>query len=142
MSDYDEEKIPQILKNSKTVAVVGISDKPERDSYRVAKYLKGEGYEIIPVNPVIESWDGQPVYKSLLDIPRERKVDIIDIFRKSEAALPVVEEAVQLSPSVVWMQESVVNREAADLARKNGAMVVMDRCMMKEHARIANLSKD
>ena len=142
MSDYDEEKIPQILKNSKTVAVVGISDKPERDSYRVAKYLKGEGYEIIPVNPVIESWDGQPVYKSLLDIPRERKVDIIDIFRKSEAALTVVEEAVQLSPSVVWMQESVVNREAADLARKNGAMVVMDRCMMKEHARIANLSKD
>ncbi len=142
MADYDEEMIPQILKNSKTVAVVGISDKPERDSYRVAKYLKSEGYDILPVNPVIESWDGQAVYKSLLDIPKERKVDIVDIFRKSEAVLPVVEEAVQLSPSVVWMQESVVNREAADLAKKNGALVVMDRCMMKEHARLANLSKD
>ncbi len=136
MADYDEEKIPQILAGSKTVAVVGISDKPERDSYRVAKYLKAAGYEILPVNPVIDAWDGQPVYKSLLEIPKEKNVDIVDIFRKADAALSVVEEAVKISPKVVWMQESVVNADAAELAKKNGALVVMDRCMMKEHAKL------
>lgn len=136
MAGYDENKIPQILKDSRTVAVVGISAKPERDSYRVAKYLKDAGYEILPVNPVIEAWDGQPTYKSLLDIPSEKKVDIVDVFRKPEAALSVVEEAVKISPSVVWLQEGVVNQEAADLAKRNGSLVVMDRCMMKEHIRI------
>ncbi len=133
MAGYDEERIPQILKDSKTVAVVGISAKPERDSYRVAKYLKEAGYEILPVNPVLETWDGQPAYSSLLDIPSEKKVDIVDVFRKPDAALSVVEEAVKISPSVVWLQEGVVNSDAADLAKKNGSLVVMDRCMMKEH---------
>ncbi len=136
MTGYDEDRIPQILEDSRTVAVVGISAKPERDSYRVAKYLKDAGYEILPVNPVIDTWDGQPTYKSLLDIPSETKVDIVDVFRKPEAALAVVEEAVKISPSVVWLQEGVVNQEAADLAKKNGSLVVMDRCMMKEHSRI------
>lgn len=137
MSDYDEDSIPEILKESKTVAVVGISAKPERDSYRVAKYLKEAGYEILPVNPVLESWDGQATYKSLLDIPSDKKVDVVDVFRKPEAALSVVEEAVKISPAAVWLQEGVVNKDAADLAKRHGALVVMDRCMMKEHSRIS-----
>lgn len=135
MSGYDEEKIPQILSSSKTIAVVGISNKPDRDSYRVAKYLMNAGYEVLPVNPVIDSWEGLTAYKSLLDIPKEKKVDIVDIFRKPEAALEVVEEAVKIKPNVIWLQESVINDEAAQLAKENGSLVVMDRCMMKEHHR-------
>lgn len=136
MAGYDEEKIPEILESSKTVAVVGISNKPERDSYRVAKYLKEAGYRVLPINPVIDSWDGQQSYKSLKDIPEGEKVDVVDIFRKPEAALEVVEEAISIKPAVVWLQEGVVNTEAADLARKSGSLVVMDRCIMKEHSRL------
>jgi hypothetical protein len=136
MSTYDENKIPSILKESKTVAVVGISDKPERDSYRVAMYLKDKGYEIIPINPVIDEWSGIKSYKSLLDIPKDKKVDIVDIFRKSDAVIPIVQEALKINPRTVWMQEGVINEEAAKLARDNSLLVVMDRCMMKEHARL------
>ncbi len=133
---YDEDKIQSILDESKTIAIVGISNKPERDSYRVAKYLQEKGYEILPVNPVIEEWEGIKSYKSLLDIPKDRKVDVVDIFRKSDAVVPVVEEALKISPKTVWMQEGVVNQEAAQLAKNNSLLVVMDRCIMKEHARL------
>lgn len=136
MAAYDEDKIPEILSSSRTVAVVGISDKPERDSYRVAKYLKDAGFEIFPVNPVIETWDGQKSYKSLTEIPAEVKIDIVDVFRKPDAVLPVLEEALKISPKTLWLQESVVNEEAASLAKQKGLMVVMDRCMMKEHHRL------
>lgn len=136
MADYDEGKIKSILQASKVVAVVGISDKPERDSYMVAMYLREKGYEILPVNPVIERWQGLKSYRSLLDIPGEKKVDIVDIFRKSDAVLPIVQEAIKIHPKTVWMQEGVVNEEAASLAKKNSLLVVMDRCMMKEHARL------
>lgn len=137
MANYDEDRIPQILKESRKIAVVGISDKPERDSYRVAKYLKAHGYEILPVNPVLESWDGQTVYKSLLDIPEGTGVDVVDIFRKSEAVPPIVEESIRIRPRAVWLQEGVVNEEAAETAKKGGLLVVMDRCMMKEHGKLA-----
>ncbi len=136
MASYDEDKIKTILSGSRTIAVVGISDKPERDSYRVAKYLKEKGYEILPVNPAIEQWEGIRSYKSLQEIPGEKKVDIIDIFRKSDAVLPIVQEALKIHPRTIWMQEGVVNEEAAQLAKKNSLLVVMDRCMMKEHARL------
>ena len=137
MASYDEGQIKSILRGSKTIAVVGLSDKPERDSYRVAKYLKEKGYEILPVNPAIEHWEGIRSYKSLLEIPADKKVDIVDIFRKSDAVLPIVQEALKIHPSTVWMQEGVVNDEAARLAKKNSLLVVMDRCMMKEHARLS-----
>ena len=136
MASYDEDKIKTILSGSRTIAVVGISDKPERDSYRVAKYLKEKGYEILPVNPAIEQWEGIRSYKSLQEIPGEKKVDIIDIFRKSDVVLPIVQEALKIHPRTIWMQEGVVNEEAAELAKKNSLLVVMDRCMMKEHARL------
>ncbi len=137
MASFDEDKILSILKESKTVAVVGISDKPERDSYRVANYLRENGYEILPVNPGIEQWEGLKSYKGLMDIPGDKKVDIVDIFRKSDAVVPIVQEAVKIHPKTVWMQEGVINEEAASLAKKNSILVVMDRCMMKEHARIS-----
>lgn len=137
MASYDEGSIPEILARSKSVAVVGVSDKPERDSYRVAKYLKEAGFRIFPVNPVIDTWDGQKSYKSLSEIPSEVKIDIVDVFRKPEAVMPVLEEALQLKPDTFWMQEGVVNEEAAELAKKKGLTVVMDRCIMKEHKKLA-----
>lgn len=136
MASYDENKIPEILENSRTVAVVGISDKPERDSYRVAKYLKDAGYEIFPINPVIETWDGQKSYKSLSEIPGDVKIDIVDVFRKPEAVMPVLEEALNINPGTFWLQEGVVNEEAAQLAKQKGLTVVMNRCIMKEHRRL------
>lgn len=136
MATYDEEKIPEILGVSKTIAVVGISDKPERDSYKVAKYLKDAGYEILPVNPVIERWDGQSVYKSLSDLPHGVSIDVVDVFRKPEAALQIVQDSLDIRPKTIWLQEGVVNEEAANLAKTRGLQVVMDRCMMKEHKKL------
>jgi predicted CoA-binding protein len=138
MTGYDEARIPEILKNSHNIAVVGISEKPERDSYRVAKYLKSHGYNVIPINPAIDQWDGTKSFHELASLPADLKVDIVDIFRKPEAAMEVVKSALKLQPKVVWMQEGVVNPEAADLARRNGIMVVMDRCIMKEHSRLSH----
>ena len=136
MSGYDESHIPEILENYRNVAVVGLSDKSDRDSYRVAKYLMSHGYRIIPVNPAIDSWEGIKSYPSVSSIPPELKVEIVDVFRKPEAALEVVRDSLSRTPKVIWLQEGVVNSDAADLARENGIKVVMDRCMMKEHNRL------
>lgn len=136
MKSYDEDRIPEFLNSLRNVAVVGISDKKERDSYQVAKYLMDRGYTIIPINPKLETWEGVKAYPDLKSIPGSVKVDIVDIFRKPEAVGPIVEEAMPLNPSLIWMQETVVNEDAADMAKKNGISVVMDRCMMKEHARL------
>ena len=133
MAKFDEEHIPEILDRYRTVAVVGISDKPDRDSYRVAEYLKQSGYNILPVNPTLDQWLGIKAYRDLSSIPEDVRVDIVDVFRKPDAALQVVEEALKLKPAVVWLQEGVVNQEAAELAKSHGIQVVMDRCMMKEH---------
>ena len=133
MVKFDEEHIPEILDRYRTVAVVGISDKPDRDSYRVAEYLKQSGYHILPVNPTLDQWLGIKAYRDLSSIPEDVRVEIVDVFRKPDAALQVVEEALKLKPAVVWLQEGVVNQEAAELAKSHGIQVVMDRCMMKEH---------
>jgi predicted CoA-binding protein len=138
MSGYDEAQIPEILKNYRNVAVVGLSDKSDRDSYRVAKYLMAHGYRIIPVNPAIESWEGIKSYPAVSSIPPDVKVEIVDVFRKPEAALDIVRDSLSRSPKVLWLQEGVVNSDAADLAKENGIRVVMDRCMMKEHNRLKN----
>ncbi len=138
MSGYDEAQIPEILKNYTNVAVVGLSDKSDRDSYRVAKYLMAHGYRIIPVNPAIESWEGIKSYPAVSSIPPDVKVEIVDVFRKPEAALDIVRDSLSRSPKVLWLQEGVVNSDAADLAKENGIRVVMDRCMMKEHNRLKN----
>lgn len=126
--------IPAILKTSKTIAVVGLSDKPERPSYDVASYLLEHGYEIIPVNPNISEWKGIKAYKSLLEI--KEKVDVVDIFRKSEDVPPVVDEAIKLGAKTVWMQLGIVNEAAAEKAKRAGLNVVMDRCMKIEHSKL------
>lgn len=133
MKTYDEGRIPEFLEEYRNIAVVGISDKPERDSYRVSMYLKVHGYNIIPINPKMESWEGLKAYPDLKSVPRELNVDVVDIFRKSDAVYEIVSEALHLNPKLVWMQETVINEDAADLAKSNGISVVMDRCMMKEH---------
>lgn len=134
MKSYDEGRIPEFLNRYRNVAVVGISDKPDRDSFRVASYLKSHGFNVIPINPTMEKWEGIKAYPDLKSVPKDVRIDIVDIFRKPEAAKGIVEEASAVSPKLIWMQESVVSEEAADLAKSRGMDVVMDRCIMKEHS--------
>lgn len=123
----------QTIFELKTIAVVGISDNPERPSNFVAKFLEEHGYTIIPVNPNLTAWEGKKCYPDLLSIPV--RVDIVDIFRRPEAVVPIVDEAIAIKAKVVWMQEDIVNEEAAAKARDAGIEVVMDRCMKKEYMR-------
>ena len=127
-------EIRGILSQSRNVAVVGMSPHPERPSHRVARYLQERGYRIIPVNPSANNILGQKSYPDLASIPGP--VDVVDIFRRSEEVLPIVEQAIGIGAKVVWMQEGVINEEAARRAREAGLSVVMDRCMRKEHMRI------
>jgi predicted CoA-binding protein len=117
----------------KRIAVVGISDDPTRPSHFVASFMEAHGYTIIPVNPKLTEWEGKKCYPDLLSIPM--KVDIVDIFRRSEAVPPIVDEAIAIKAKVVWMQEGIVNEEAAAKAKKAGIEVVMDKCMKKEYVR-------
>lgn len=126
-----EEKI---LNSSRTIAVVGLSPKPDRPSYVVASYLKEQGYRIIPVNPQEKEILGEPSYPDLGSIPEA--VDVVDIFRRSEEVPAIVEEAIKIGAKAVWMQEGVINEEAATRAKEAGLLVVMDKCMRKEHLRL------
>ena len=123
-----------ILNSSRVVAVVGLSPKPERPSYRVASYLKEHGYKIIPVNPSVPEILGEFCYPELGSI--SGPVDVVDIFRNSEEVLAIVEQAIEIGAKAVWMQEGVINEEAAARARGAGLLVVMDKCMRKEHQRL------
>jgi len=124
-----------ILKNSNVIAVVGLSKNTEKASNRVAGYLKEQGYKIIPVNPNEDEILGEKVYPNLASIPK--KVDVVQIFRKSEDVPPIVEDAVEVKAKAVWMQEGIINEEAAARARDAGLTVVMDKCMFKEHQKLA-----
>jgi predicted CoA-binding protein len=115
----------------KTIAVVGISDDPTRPSHFVASFLESHGYKIIPVNPKLSEWEGKKCYPDLSSVPV--KVDIIDIFRRSEAVPPIVDEAIAIKAKAIWMQEGIINEEAASKARKAGIEVVMDKCLKKEY---------
>jgi predicted CoA-binding protein len=123
------------LTDSKTVAVVGLSDNPDRPSHYVAEYLQSRGYRIIPVNPAVKEVLGERSYAGLREIPVP--VDLVDIFRKSDAVPPIIDDAIAIGAKAVWMQEGVVHKEAAAKARAAGLKVVMDRCTLKEHARLA-----
>jgi hypothetical protein len=131
-----EEEIKDTLRSSKTVAIVGISPKPDRPSYRVASYLQSKGYRIIPVRPDGDEVLGEKVYRNLTEIPKEIAIDIVDIFRKSEDVPPVVEEAIQRRAKVIWMQEGVIHGGACHQAEQAGLKVVMDLCIKKEHQRL------
>jgi len=128
-----EEKI---LNSSRTVAVVGLSSKPDRPSYRVASYLKEQGYQIIPVNPAEKEILGETCYPDLASVPTS--VDVVDIFRRAEDLPPIVEETIRIGAKAVWMQEGVINEEAANRAGEAGLMVVMNKCMLKEHRNLRN----
>ncbi|TDA69927.1 MAG: CoA-binding protein [Clostridia bacterium] len=119
----------------KNIAVVGLSDKPERASYRVAAYLQQAGYRIIPVNPSLTRVLGEKCYPNLEAVPEDISVDVVDIFRRSEDVPPIVETAIKRGVPVIWMQEGVVNEEAAAAAAAAGRVVVMDKCLMQEHQR-------
>ena len=122
-----------LLRGVSTIAVVGISDKPERPSHEVARYLMEAGYRVVPVNPVIDTVLGERCYPSLTAIPEDLAVDLVDVFRASEHVGPIVDEAIAIGAQGVWMQEGVVNETAAERARAAGLAVVMDRCTKKVH---------
>jgi predicted CoA-binding protein len=127
----------RLLQNAKTIAMVGLSADPMRPSHFAAIYMQSEGYDIIPVNPRLAGQQilGQTVYASLLDIPKDRTIDIVDVFRKPEDVPAVLDEALQIGAPVFWMQLGIVNEDAAARARSAGMEVVMNRCVKIEHAR-------
>jgi predicted CoA-binding protein len=137
------DDVKEILTKYRTVAVVGASRDPSKDSHRVAKYLQSQGFRVIPVNPTASEVLGEKCYKSLLEMPSEiqKTIEIVDIFRPSSETPALVGQAVKLKerydkPYVVWMQLGIINEQAAETARQSGITVVMNRCMMQEHGRL------
>jgi len=128
-----------VIRNSRTIAVVGLSSKRYRPSFGVAEYMQRAGYRIIPVNPHETEVLGEKCYPSLEAIPEP--VDIVDIFRRSEFVPEIVAAAIQIGAHVIWMQEGVVHEEAANAARAAGLAVVMDRCILKDHRRMTITQK-
>ena len=136
--------IKEMLEKYRVIAVVGLSKEPGKDSHRVSAYLKQHGYRIIPVNPFADEVLGEKSYPSLLDIPPEiqKTIEIVDIFRPAKDVPPIIEQAIKLKekngkPFVVWMQLGIVNEQAAEAGRRAGLTVVMDKCLMVEHDRLA-----
>jgi uncharacterized protein len=125
------DRVTELLKRAKTIAVVGLSDDPLRASHGVSAYMQDYGYRIIPVNPRIEFCLGEKAYASLLEVPE--KIDIVNIFRRPEFVEEVVDQTIQLKIPAIWMQEDVIQERAAEKARKAGIFVVMDLCILKEH---------
>lgn len=125
------DEIGKLLQSARTIAVVGLSSSPLRPSYGVAAYLQTQGYRIIPVNPAINGALGEKAVASLSDI--KEKIDIVDVFRRSEFVPAIVDEAIRLKLPAIWLQEDVVHEEAATKARQAGIFVAMDICILKEH---------
>jgi uncharacterized protein len=125
--------IKAILQNAKIIAVVGLSDKEDRDSYHVAAFLQRAGYKIIPVNPNAKEILGEVCFPDLTSIPGP--VDLVNIFRKPEAVPPIVDEAIEKKAKTIWMQEGIVHEEAGAKAKASGLHVVMNKCILKEYLR-------
>jgi len=125
------DAIAELLKRSKTIAVVGLSNSPLRPSHGVSAYMQTQGYRIIPVNPNIQGALGEKAYASLLDVPD--KIDLVNVFRRPEYVEEIVSQTIRLKVPAIWMQEGVINERAAEKARQAGIFVVMDRCILKEH---------
>jgi predicted CoA-binding protein len=131
MSDLE---VKQLLQNTRTIAVVGLSEKVDRPSHHVAQYLQTQGYRIIPVNPSVASILGERSYPTLRDIPEP--VDMVDVFRRSDTVPAIAQEAIAIGAKSFWLQEGVIHEDAAAMAKAAGLQVVMDRCILKEHARL------
>ncbi len=131
MEMQSDEKLKEILDATETIASVGLSGNEDKPSHWVGLYLMGEGFRVIPVNPTADKILGEKTYPDLESIPE--KIDVVQIFRPSEAVMPFVESAIKIGAKVVWMQEGIVNEEAAEKARAAGLEVVMDACMRATH---------
>jgi predicted CoA-binding protein len=131
MPTSQSEQITELLRTAKTIAVVGLSDSPNRTSYGVSQYMQSRGYRIIPVNPMVTESLGEKAYPTLSEVPE--KIEIVNVFRRSEFVPEVVEEAIRIGATAIWMQEGVIHEAAAEKARTAGMFVVMDRCILKEH---------
>ena len=132
MNDKSEAEMQ--LREARTIAVVGMSPRPDRPSHYVAKYLMEQGYKIVPVNPAIDEVLGLKSYPDIASIPEE--VDMVDIFRRSSQVPPVVDDAIAAGARFIWMQDGVIHKGAAAKARAAGISVVMDNCTLREHSRI------
>jgi|HubBroStandDraft_2_1064218.scaffolds.fasta_scaffold81776_2 uncharacterized protein len=135
MEDGDA-RMREILTRAETVAVVGLSDKAERDSHQIAQYLQSVGYRVVPVNPVVPEVLGERSYPDLASVPSDVRVDIVDVFRRSEQVPPVVDEAIARKVPVVWLQLGVAHPEAAAKARAVGLVCYEDLCIMVQHKRL------
>jgi len=131
-----DAELRTILSECRTIAVVGLSDKPERDSNEIARFLQSQGYRIVPVNPRLTEVLGERSYPSLREVPADVRIDLVDVFRRSEEVPPVVDEAIARSVPVVWMQLGVEHAEAAAKAEAAGLRVVQNECIMVQHRRL------
>ncbi|MFT3879534.1 MAG: CoA-binding protein [Gemmatales bacterium] len=131
----NDSELKRLLQNTHTIAVVGLSEKPDRPSHHVAAYLQSVGYRVIPVNPSVLSILGQRCYPTLRDIPEP--VDMVDVFRRSDAVPPIAQEAIAIGAKSLWLQEGVIHDQAAEEARTAGLQVVMDKCILKELERLS-----
>jgi predicted CoA-binding protein len=129
-----DQELRSILGEAKTIAVVGLSSKPDRDSHEVAEYLQGKGYRIIPVNPNETEVLGEKAYPSLLDVPE--KVDVVDVFRRAEYTPEIAEQAVKIGARVLWLQDGIVNEDAWRIAQEGGIDVVMGVCIRRTKNRL------
>lgn len=132
MANPSLQAIKELLETSRTIAVVGLSQNPARSSYAVGSYLKSCGYRVIAVNPRYDQVLGERCYASLLEVGEP--IDIVDIFRRPEAVPEIVDQAIAIGARAVWMQDGVVHEEAAERARRAGLIVVMDRCILRDHS--------
>jgi predicted CoA-binding protein len=137
LANATTDEVREILARARTVAVVGLSDRPDRESHIVARYLQQQGYRVVPVNPAISEVLGERSYPDLTAVPADVSIDIVDIFRRPELIPAIVDAAIARGARVVWMQLGLAHNSAADKARAAGLSVVMDRCIKIEHARIA-----
>jgi predicted CoA-binding protein len=132
----DDRELRALLGGAHVVAVVGLSSKPDRPSHDVARSLQEHGYRVIPVNPHETEVLGERAYPSLLDIPQDVRVDVVDVFRRAEETPEVARQAVAIGAKALWLQEGIVNDEAAGIAIDGGLDLVMGICIKKEHARL------
>jgi len=130
-SNPSTDDIRTILRDSKTIAVVGISEREDRASRYVSEYMQREGYTIYPVNPNLDSWNGLKAYDTVAEVPV--KVDIVDVFRRSSEVLPLAGDAVAAGAKVMWLQQGIVNEQAAEIVSNAGITMIMDSCIMVEH---------
>jgi predicted CoA-binding protein len=131
-----DSQIKDLLSHAKTIAVVGLTNNPMRPSHGVSAYMQQQGYTIIPINPGIDEALGEKSYPSLRDVPKDIKIDIVDVFRRPDAVPEIVDDAIALKLPALWLQETVVHEQAAEKARNAGILVVMDSCILKEHRRL------